>query len=113
KPGWISRARNFSRDCASLVEVPLFRDQVIPAQERPGSSSRTLTSKLTKETGLAVAALTSGAIQGLCVFAVAINAVKVTLGFTSVAAAGSSSLVHSDVVRFSLRYVSAALATVT
>lgn len=62
---------------------------------------------------LSIAALTGAAIQGLCTFAVAINAVKLVLGFTSVATAGGSSLIHSDPIRLTLRYVSVALATAT
>lgn len=69
--------------------------------------------KLTSEMRLSIAALTSAAIQGLCAFLVAMNAVKLALGFTSVAAAGGSSLIHSDVVRLALPYVSAALAAAT
>jgi len=69
--------------------------------------------KLTSEVRLSFAALTSAAIQGICAFVVAMNTIKIALGFTSVAAAGGSSLVHSDPVRLALRYVSAALATVT
>lgn len=69
--------------------------------------------KLRNEKRLSFAALTGAAIQGLCVFAVAANSVKVALGVTSVAAEGSSSLIHSDPIRLTLRYVSAALATAT
>lgn len=69
--------------------------------------------KLASEKRLSWAALASAAIQGLCVFAVAANSVKVVLGITSVAASGSSSFIHSDPVRVTLRYVSAFLATAT
>ena len=68
---------------------------------------------LTREIRLSFAALTSAAIQGLCAFVVAMNAAKLALGFTSVAAAGGSSLIHADPVRLVLRYVSAILATAT
>ncbi len=69
--------------------------------------------KPTSEMRLSFAALTSAAIQGVCAFLIAMNTIKVALGFTSVAAAGKSSLVHSDPVRLVLRYVSAVLATAT
>jgi hypothetical protein len=69
--------------------------------------------KLTSEVRLSFAALTSAVIQGICAFLVAMNTIKIALGFTSVAAAGGSSFIHSDPVRLALRYVSAALATVT
>lgn len=69
--------------------------------------------KLRNEKRLSFAALTGAAIQGLCVFAVAANSVKVALGVTSVAAGGGSSLIHSDPIRLTLRYVSAALASAT
>ena len=69
--------------------------------------------KFTTEMKLSVSALTSAAIQGICAFVVAMNAAKLALGFTSVAAVGGSSLVHSDLVRLALRYVSAILATAT
>lgn len=69
--------------------------------------------KLTSEMRLSFAALTSAVIQGICAFVVAMNAAKLALGFTSVATAGGSSLIHSDPVRLALRYVSAALATAT
>ena len=65
------------------------------------------------EKRLSLAALAGAAIQGLCVFAVAANSVKVALGVTSVAAGGGSSLIHSDPIRLTLRYVSAALASAT
>lgn len=68
---------------------------------------------LTREMKLSFAALASAAIQGICAFVVAMNAAKLALGFTSVAAAGGSSIIHSDPVRLALRYVSAALATGT
>ena len=68
---------------------------------------------LTRETKLSFATLATAAIQGICAFVVAMNAAKLALGFTSVAAAGGSSFIHSDPVRLALRYVSAALATGT
>ncbi|HKE33084.1 MAG TPA: hypothetical protein VKD65_15240, partial [Candidatus Angelobacter sp.] len=71
------------------------------------------TPKLTSGTKLSFAALTSAAIQGLCVFAVAINTAKVALGLASVGTASTSSLIHSDPIRFGLRYISAAVATLT
>ena len=68
---------------------------------------------LTREMKLSFAALASASIQGICAFVVAMNAAKLALGFTSVAAAGGSSFIHSDPVRLALRYVSATLATGT
>ena len=68
---------------------------------------------LWKDLRLALAALGSAAIQGLCAFLVAMNAIKAALGISGAAAAGGSSLIHSDPVRLALRYVSAALATLT
>ena len=73
-----------------------------PQNQKPASGIR-----------LSFAALTSAAIQGVCAFLVAMNAIKLALGITSVATAGGSSLFHSDPVRLALRYVSAALATAT
>jgi len=55
---------------------------------------------------LSVVSLTTSLIQGICVFAVGINAAKVVLGITSVAASGGSAWIHSDPVRFGLRYLS-------
>jgi len=69
--------------------------------------------KLTSETKLSFAALTSAAIQGICAFVIAMNSVKLALGITSAVTAGGSSLIHSDPVRLALRYVSATLATAT
>lgn len=66
-----------------------------------------------KDLRLAFAALGSAAIQGLCAFLVAMNAIKAALGISSAAAGGGSSLIHSDPVRLALRYVSVALATLT
>jgi len=80
-------------------------------QELVGTQPRNY--KLTREMKLSFAALTSAAIQGVCAFLVAMNAARLALGFTSVTAAGGSSLIHSDVARLALRYVSAALATAT
>ena len=62
---------------------------------------------------LSFATLTSAAIQGLCVFVVASNAAKVALGLISTAGAAGSSILHSDPVRLTLRYVAAVLSTLT
>ncbi len=62
---------------------------------------------------LSLVSLTSSLIQGICVFAVGINAVKVVLGITSVAASGGSAWIHSDPVRFGLRYLSLFLSFAT
>jgi hypothetical protein len=62
---------------------------------------------------LSVASVTTSLIQGICLFAVGINWAKVAFGITSVAASGGSSLIHSDPVRYALRYASAILATAT
>ncbi len=52
-------------------------------------------------------------IQGLCVFAVAAAPIRTLLGITSVAAASGSSFIHSDAVRFTLRYAGGLLALIT
>ena len=62
---------------------------------------------------LSLASITTSLIQGLCLFAVGINWAKVALGVTSVAASGGSPFIHSDPVRYALRYLSAMLATAT
>ena len=62
---------------------------------------------------LSLVSLTSSLIQGICVFAVGINAAKVVLGITSVAASGGSAWIHSDPVRFGLRYLSLFLSLAT
>jgi hypothetical protein len=53
------------------------------------------------------------AIQGLCVFAVAAGPIRAALGIASAAASSGTSFIHSDPVRFTLRYVGAILALVT
>lgn len=70
-------------------------------------------SRSTAEVRLSVASVTASLIQGICLFAVGINWAKVVLGITSVATSGGSSFIHSDPVRYALRYVSAILATAT
>jgi len=62
---------------------------------------------------LSIASIATSLIQGICLFAVGINSAKVLLGITSVAASGGAAWIHSDPVRFTLRYVSAFLATAT
>lgn len=62
---------------------------------------------------LSIASLTTSLIQGICLFAVGINWAKVVLGITSVAASGGAAWIHSDPVRYALRYLSAILATCT
>ncbi|HLK04824.1 MAG TPA: hypothetical protein VKT53_10320 [Candidatus Acidoferrum sp.] len=69
--------------------------------------------KSASELRLSVASVTTSLIQGICLFAVGINWAKVALGITSVAASGGSSFIHSDPVRYGLRYLSAILATAT
>jgi hypothetical protein len=69
--------------------------------------------KLSSEARLSFAALTSATVQGICAFLIAMNSIKLTLGITSAATAGGSSLIHSDPVRLILRYVSAVFATAT
>src|SRR5262249_23939931 len=69
--------------------------------------------RLAGELRLSFAALASAVIQGICTFAVAVSAARLFLGVASVTTAGGSSLIHSDPVRFALRYVSAFLATAT
>jgi hypothetical protein len=70
-------------------------------------------SKVVNQLRLSVACLASALIQGICIFAVGINWAKVVFGDTAVAASGGSSLIHSDPVRYGLRYLSAILATAT
>src|SRR5215831_20250267 len=70
-------------------------------------------SKSSNEVRLSVASVTASLIQGICLFAVGINWAKVVLGVTSVAASGGSPFIHSDPVRYTLRYLSAILATAT
>jgi hypothetical protein len=69
--------------------------------------------KSSKEVRLSVASVTASLIQGICLFAVGINWAKVVLGVTSIAASGGSPFIHSDPVRYTLRYLSAILATAT
>jgi hypothetical protein len=69
--------------------------------------------KTTKSVRLSVASVTTSLIQGICLFAVGVNWAKVAFGITSVAASGGSSFIHSDPVRYVLRYASAILATAT
>jgi hypothetical protein len=70
-------------------------------------------SKPAGEVRLAAAALTTSLIQGICIFAVGINAAKVALGISSVAASGGAAWIHSDPVRIVLRYLSAFLSIAT
>lgn len=70
-------------------------------------------SKSVNEVRLSVASVAASLVQGICIFAVGINWAKVAFGVTSVAASGGSSLIHSDPVRYGLRYLSAILATAT
>ena len=63
--------------------------------------------------GLSVASVTTSLVQGICLFAVGINSAKVALGITSLAASGGVPFIHSDPVRYALRYLSAFLATAT
>lgn len=70
-------------------------------------------SQSSKEVRLSIASVTTSLIQGICLFAVGINWAKVVLGVTSIAASGGSPFIHSDPVRYSLRYLSAILATAT
>jgi len=95
--------RHLLRGCL-LVDETKTQELVLPPQPDH---------KLRNEKRLSLVALTSAAIQGLCVFAVAANSVKAVLGVASVAAGSGSSLIHSDPIRLTLRYVSAALATIT
>jgi len=62
---------------------------------------------------LSVASVTTSLIQGICLLAVGANWAKVAFGITSVTASGGSSFIHSDPVRYALRYASAILATAT
>ncbi len=64
-------------------------------------------------TRLAIPSLTAAVIQAICVFSMAANSAKVALGIGSVAAAGSSSFLHSDPVRIPLMTMAAIGATVT
>ncbi len=64
-------------------------------------------------TRLAIPSLTAAVIQAICVFSMAANSVKVALGIGSVAAAGSSSFLHSDPVRIPLMIMAAIGATIT
>jgi len=70
-------------------------------------------SKSAGDLRLSIASVTTSLIQGICLFAVGINWAKVVLGITSVAASGGSPFIHSDPVRYALRYVSAILAIAT
>ncbi len=79
--------------------------QVALREVSPTQSSR--------EVRLSLASVTASLIQGICLFAVGINWAKVVLGVTSVAASGGSPFIHSDPVRYALRYLSAILATAT
>ena len=70
-------------------------------------------SQSSKEVRLSVASVTASLIQGICLFAVGINWAKVVLGIASIGASGGSPFIHSDPVRYALRYLSAILATAT
>jgi hypothetical protein len=86
--------------------------------ENPVEISNALALALSKskpfsEARLSAVSLATSVIQGFCVFAVGINAAKVALGITSVAASGAAAWLHSDPVRFVLRYLSAFLSIAT
>lgn len=93
----------------------LFRGCILGEQAKAHQLARSPATKrkLASEVKLSFAALTSAAIQGICVFVIAMNSVKLALGITSAATAGGASLIHSDAVRLALRYLSATLATAT
>src|SRR5215471_19941071 len=79
-------------------------DAGVPSEDA-GSDSRT--------THLIVPSFAAAVIQAICVFSMASNSLKVALGIGSVAAAGSSSFIHSDPVRIPLMILSAIGATIT
>ena len=99
----VSRESETVEGC--LLESKMETSQVaLPELDRSGSS---------KEVRLSIASVTTSVIQGICLFAVGINWAKVVLGVTSVAASGGSPWIHSDPVRYALRYLSAILAMAT
>lgn len=85
-------------------------DQIETSQGQPVTSSD---AKSANGIRLSIASAITSLIQGICVFAVGINWAKVVFGITSVATSGGSSFIHSDPVRYALRYLSAILATST
>jgi len=87
-----------------LAERNASQTTSFPAVNRPNPASNVR---------LSLASITTSLIQGLCLFAVGINWAKVAFGVTSVAASGGSSFIHSDPIRYTLRYLSAILATAT
>jgi len=103
--------RNFGSSCESeALEWCLLEQQI---EAFAVSLSNSQNSKSMTGLRLSVASLTTSLIQGICLFAVGINWAKVVLGITSVSASGGSSFIHSDPVRYALRYVSVFLATST
>jgi len=106
-----SRASSFPIDACSGVRRmssleesnPLRLDTTAPADQEVTKYS----------TRLALPSLTAAAIQAIGVFSMAANSVKVALGMGSVAAAGSSSFIHSTPVRIPLMIMAAIGATVT
>ncbi len=109
--GKYSGSRNFCLSCESEVVEWCLLEQQIEASTVSLSNSQN--SKSAAGFRLSIASLTASLIQGICLFAVSINWAKVALGITSVAASGGLPFVHSDPVRYALRYVSAILATST
>ena len=105
------RLRNFCFGRESEVVEGCLLEQQIEATRIQLSDSRSL--KSANGLRLSMASLTTSLIQGICLFAVGINWAKAFLGITSIAASGGSSFIHSDPVRYALRYVSAVLATAT
>jgi len=92
------------------VGTCLLQNRVENGNESLSSLSQ---SKPASGVRLSIASIATSLIQGICLFAVGINSAKVLLGITSVAASGGAAWIHSDPVRFTLRYVSAFLATAT
>ena len=90
---------------ASLRESEQSHVAGVPTSEHAVSDSRT--------TRLIVPSVAAAVIQAICVFSMAANSVKVALGIGSVAAAGSSSFIHSTAIRIPLMIMAAVGATVT
>jgi hypothetical protein len=111
EPYKYSRRRNLFFVCESDTgEGCLLQNHAENGNESLSSPSQ---SKPADEVRLSLASIATSLIQGICLFAVGINSAKVLLGVTSVAASGGAAWIHSDPVRFTLRYVSAFLATAT
>jgi hypothetical protein len=87
-----------------------LEEQIETSQTALSDSSKP---KVSNEIRLSIASVTASLIQGICLFAVSINSAKILLGITSVAASGGAPFIHSDPVRYGLRYLSAILATAT